>query len=502
MFWLVLAFVLAVPVVARAQAIDEKKLDAVMRDALKAFEAPGAAIVVVHNDKIVYLKGFGVRQLGKDEPVTPDTVFQIASCTKAFLAMLIAMLTGEGRIDWDDPVRRHVAYFQLSDPLADRNVTIRDLLCHRTGLSRHDILWYKAPWGPDESVRRVGKVKLTTSFRSHWEYANIPFMAAGLAASAADKRPLHESFKKRIFEPLGMAGTTARAADFPDLANHSAAHRHDDKDKVEVFPPLLIDGSGAGEICASARDLGQWLRFQLAEGAINGKRLVPLKHFREMHTPQMVVKLDERLKLMIPDHATSHLSYGLGWFIQNYKGKTMLAHGGSLPGFRTQTVLIPEAKFGVVVLTNLSGTFLPESVSRTVVDECLDLPRKDWNAHFVQGEKKLAADREQKEADKKAKRQANTKPSRELQEYAGAFDHPAYGTIKVNVVNSTGGKQLWVAWSSFDLALSHWHFDTFKVAASQPLVDDFVAFTLDGDGAVSGLRWFGQDFQKRKAGGK
>jgi CubicO group peptidase (beta-lactamase class C family) len=494
MLWSMLAVVLAAPVAARAQEVDEKKLDAIMRDAVKAFEAPGAAIVVVHNDRIVYLKGFGVRQLGKDEPVTPDTVFQIASCTKAFLAMLIAMLTGEGRMDWDDPVRRHLPYFQLSDPLADRNVTIRDLLCHRTGLSRHDLLRYKSPLNPVEAVRSIGKVPLTTSFRSTWEYANIPFMAGGLAASAADKRPLHECFRNRIFKPLGMNSATARATDFPNLVNRAAAHHRGEKGKLEAFSPPILDSSGAGEICASARDLGQWLRFQLAEGAIDGKRLVPLKHFREMHTPQMVVKPDERLKLMLPDHATSHLSYGLGWFIQNYKGKTLVSHGGTRPGYRTQTVLIPEARFGVVVMANRNATYLPEAVSRTVVDVCLDLPRKDWNAHFLQAVKQFEAAEDRADADRLAKRQANTQPSHHWPAYAGEYEHPAYGTVRVTALD----QGIQVKWYSYKFALVHWHYDTFRLVDA-PLIDDYLVFTLDSDGAVAGLRWCGQQFTRGKS---
>src|ERR1019366_689984 len=159
---------------------------AIVAEALKAFDAPGAAVVIVHEDKVVYLKGAGVRELGKDDAVTPDTIFQIASCTKAFLAMLIAILTGDGLMDWDDPVHKHVPYFRLSDPLADQNITMRDLLCHRTGLSRHDLLWYKSPLGPEEVIRRIRFVSRTTSFRSSWEYANIPFMTAGTAASLVD----------------------------------------------------------------------------------------------------------------------------------------------------------------------------------------------------------------------------------------------------------------------------------------------------------------------------
>jgi CubicO group peptidase (beta-lactamase class C family) len=191
--WLLAALVaLLVPLLVRGQAPDEKKLDEIVSNALKTFEAPGLAIVIVKGDQVVYRKGAGVRELGSPEAITEDTVFQIASCTKAFLAMLLAILIGDGLIDWDDPVHKHVPYFRLSDPLADQNITIRDLLCHRTGLSRHDLLWFKSPLEPDEVIRRVGHVKLTTSFRSNWEYANVKNRAIGYKRDDNDKlhRPL------------------------------------------------------------------------------------------------------------------------------------------------------------------------------------------------------------------------------------------------------------------------------------------------------------------------
>jgi CubicO group peptidase (beta-lactamase class C family) len=490
--------ILFFPLAVHAQAPDEKKLDAIMADALKAFEAPGAAMVIVHEDKVVYLKGAGVRELGSTDAITEDTIFQIASCTKAFLAMLIAMLMGDGVMDWDQPVHRYVPYFRLSDPLADQNVTIRDMLCHRTGLSRHDLLWYKSPLGPEEVIRRIGHVKLTTSFRSNWEYANIPFVTAGTAASLVDKRALAQSFKERIFDPLGMKSASGSAADFLKAKNRATGYRLDEMKKLETIPPLIYDSRGAGDISANVRDLGQWLRFQLGDGTWNGKRLVPAKLFHETHAPQMIVKLTDAVKPSYPD--TNQLSYGLGWFIQDYQGHHVLSHGGSLPGFRAQTVLVPKAKLGVVVLTNRNPTFLTEAVTKTVIDRYLGLPDKDWNAYYVKLDKKQTSDKEKKEAGIKAKRVADAKPSHELKSYAGSYEHPAYG--KANI--SAGKDGLSIQWSNFDLKLEHWHYDTFRnIAPGEYGLDgEFLVFAFEVDGSVKGVRWLGQDFAKRKDGKK
>jgi CubicO group peptidase (beta-lactamase class C family) len=493
--WLLtMLLVVLVPLGVRGQAPDAKKLDAIVADALKAFDAPGAAIVVVHDDKVVYLKGAGVRELGKDDAVTPDTIFQIASCTKAFLAMLIAMLIGDGLLDWDDPVHKHVPYFRLSDPGADQNVTIRDLLCHRTGLSRHDLLWYKAPWEPEEVIRRIGHVKPTTSFRSNWEYANIPFLTAGTAASLIEKRSLADSFKQRIFEPLGMKATSAKAADFLKAADRATGYRPKSKVGLETIEPLIYDSRGAGDISASVRDLGQWLRFQLGDGTFDGKRLVPAKHFHETHAPQMVVKLTDAVKASYPD--SIQLSYAMGWFARDYHGQLVLSHGGSLPGFRTQTVLVPKAKLGVVVVTNRNPTYLTEAVSMAVVDRYLDRPEKDWNDYFVKLDKKQAADRSKKEAGIKAKRIADTKPSRELKNFAGVYEHPAYGKAVIHADKDA----LSVEWSTFKIPLQHWHHDTFRnVAPGEYVLEgEFLVFNFEADGSLRGMRWLGQDFARQK----
>lgn len=492
--------ILVLPCALLGQAPDAKKLDAIVADALKAFEAPGVAVVVVHEDKVVYLKGDGVRALDRADAVTPDTVFQIASCTKAFLAMLIAMLTGDGRMDWDDPVRKHVTYFHLSDPLADQNITIRDLLCHRTGLSRHDLLWFKSPLEPEEVIRRIGHVKMTTSFRSNWEYANIPFMTAGTAAALAERRPLADCFKLRIFEPLGMNTASGVAADFLKARNRAVGYRREDDGKLNPIAPLIYDSRGAGDISASARDLGQWLRFQLGDGTFDGKRLVPARHFRETHAPQMVVKLTDTLRAEYPDQLTDQLSYALGWFVQDYHGQRVLSHGGSLPGFRTQTTLVPKAKLGVVVLTNRNPSVLPQALTKAIIDPFLGLPEKDWNAYFLKLEKKQRTDKDKKEAGIKAKRKAGTKPSRELKHYAGTYEHPAYGKATISVERDA----LSIQWSSFRLPLEHWHYDTFRdVAPGEYVLEgEFLVFTLDADGEVRSARWLGQEFVKQKGSRK
>src|SRR5262245_11675358 len=188
LLWLLAVLgLLALAPAAPAQGVNEAAVDALVKETLKAWEVPGAAVAIVRDDQVVYLKGFGTKELGSEQPVTPDTLFAIASTSKAFTATAVAMLVDEGKMSWDDPVRKYLDSFHLSDPLADANLTVRDLVCHRTGLARHDVLWYGSPYSREEILRRVGLIKLDRPFRSTYQYQNIMFLAAGQAAGAADK---------------------------------------------------------------------------------------------------------------------------------------------------------------------------------------------------------------------------------------------------------------------------------------------------------------------------
>jgi CubicO group peptidase (beta-lactamase class C family) len=473
---------LLAPVAARAaERPPAAELDAALEAARKAWDAPGLAAVVVRDDAVVYLKGVGVRKAGAADAVTPDTLFAVGSCTKAFTATALALLVDEGKAGWDDPVRKHVPWFRLADPLADRDVTLRDLLCHRTGLARHDLLWYHAPWTVEETVRRMAYLEPAHPFRAAYEYNNLAYLAAGLAASAAAGTPWHQYVQHRLFDPLGMKGAVFTHAARLAAPDHAYPHRRGAGGKAEVGP--WFDDSkqlrASGSIKAGVRDLAPWLRLQLAGGVFEGKRLVSAAALEETHRPQVVVPGGDGLH-----------SYGLGWHVEEYRGRPVLQHGGAVDGFRAQIVLVPKAKLGVAVLANLDETDLVTAAANALVDRLLGLPPEDWNAHF-------AASR--KPAEKKAKhppRVPGTKPSRGLDAYAGAYEERAYGRVEV----TKDGDGLRLAWSSFRVPLRHLHYDTFT-AGEEPtgrLTDEPAAFTLGTDGEVATLRFLGRTFKKTK----
>ena len=385
--------------------------------------------MIVQDDRVVYLKGFGVREQGKSDPVTPRTVFPIASCSKAFTATLVAMLVDEGKLKWDDKVRDHLEYFHLSDDLADREVTIRDLLCHRTGMPRHDLLWSGLSTDGGEVIRRWGKAPASTSFRSKWEYANVPFTTAGVIAGDKLKLSWAGAVDQRIFAPLGMKSSSGTWKAGLAAPNHAMPHYHKlDKSIAAVKWDELDHAGGAGCVNSTAADMANWLRFQLGAGKFEGKTLLAERALKETHTAQMLLKPEGPFVLYFPAKAGRFHSYGLGWFVHDYRGLDCVSHGGTLTGFRAQCMMVPEKKLGVFAVCNLRPTVFPEAVCKAVLDQLLGLPAEDWvkigKDHLALLDIGVAARTKKRETERKP----DTKPSLPLKSYAGTYDDRAYGS--------------------------------------------------------------------------
>jgi CubicO group peptidase (beta-lactamase class C family) len=469
----------------------QRSIAALVADALAAWEVPGAAIVIVNRDGIVSLDGYGRRELGRDQPVTADTIFPLASCTKAFTTTLLAMLADEGKLGWDDPVRKHWPDFHLADPLADAEVTLRDLLTHRTGVASHDFLWYRSPLGPEELVRRVGKLPLEQSFRSAFQYQSVMYTAAGLAAGRAGGSTWNELVERRVFTPLGM--TTARTTTLersPDLA---APHRPDRDGRLRVIPWYVQkEPNAAGSIHASARDLAGWLRLHIGGGTYQGRRLVSPENLNETHTPQFALRLEGIVKSSNPD--TLQMSYGLAWVIQDYRGHLLVSHAGTIDGFRAHITLLPRDGYALAVLANRHHTRMNLALSNMLVDHLLGLPAKDWHGPLRdvvrQEEAAKRAARERREL----QRRPGTRPSRPLADYAGAYDHPAYGRATVSV---SDGRLHW-AWSGFRVPLEHFHLHTF-LATDENLDDPLIEFGVGPGEGVTRFTFLNLPFRRIRA---
>ena len=448
------------------------------------------AVAVIKDDRVIYLKGFGVLEAGGNAPVTPDTLFQIASTSKAFTTTAMAMLVDEKKMSWDDPVRKHVDYFHLSDSCADSLVTLRDVVSHRTGLSRHDELWDYGPWTREEVIRRIGGVELSKPFRSAYQYQNIMFMTAGEAVAGAAGMPWEQFVKTRIFEPLGMKRSVISESDWT-RSERASSHRYDAK--KQTFTPRSTNDYAslgpAGSIKSSARDLAQWVRFQLNEGMIDGKRLLSADALKETWKPQTVIN---ETSTSDDNPVTNINTYGLGWRVQDYRGQMLVSHGGALNLYRAQVALLPQHKAGVVVLTNTNRGYGIIALRNAILDALIGKEKRDWNAHFLAREQSLDERSLESKQENEGKRHKNTKPSRELASYAGKYNSEAYGPLTVTVDND----RLVIDWTRLRLPLVHHHYDTFAAVLDEEDIDELVTFTLGSDGEVKSVLIFGQVFVK------
>jgi CubicO group peptidase (beta-lactamase class C family) len=365
-----------------AQSIDSAAVDRLARDTMAKWKIPALSIAIVQDDRVVYAKGFGVRELGTNKPVTADTLFQIGSTTKAFTTTSMAMLVDEKKMSWDDPVRKHLDYFRLNDPCADSLVTLRDIASHRTGLSRHDELWDYTDMSREEIIRRMASVKLTKPFRSAYQYNNIMIMTAGEAVASAAKMPWADFVKTRILEPLGMRSTAISEADWQS-SNHALGYWYDSAhDEVKPQSSLPYDSlAPAGTMKSSAHDMAQWIRFQLNDGVFEGKRLVSAEALNETKSPQTIVPLVGDTKDENPESNLS--AYGMAWRIQDYRGELLVSHGGALNAFRTQVDLLPKPHDGFVVMSSLGRGLAVIAMRNALLDMLIGKPVKDWNAYYL-----------------------------------------------------------------------------------------------------------------------
>ncbi len=463
-------------------------VDALVADALKSWDVPGAALVIVRDGEITLLKGYGRKHLAKPDTVTPDTLFPLASCTKAFTSTLLAMQVDDGLLGWDDRVRDRLPGFKLSDPKADALVTIRDLLSHRTGVPGNDLLWYRSPLTIDEVVGKVGRLPLTYPFRSGFDYNSIMYMAAGRAAENCGKKPWGALVKSRITDPLGMAGVRFTTKDIP--ANADRATGHVKTKGVAVMPDYeMPEANPSGSIHISARDLGAWMKFHLAGGTVNGKRLVSEKTLNETKTPQNPIRLEGIARAMNPD--TEKLSYGLGWLIADHRGKRLVFHGGQIDGFRAQITMLPDEKLGFAIVNNLHETRMNQAVTNNLIDLYCGLPPRDWKAFFH----KIVADtaREKREAiaARNAARKEGTKPNFPLAAYTGEFEQPVYGSLKI----AEKGGRLEVTWNRFRCPLEHFESDSFRITEGY-FEEKLVEFAGNAQGPTA-VRFAGIVFQKK-----
>jgi CubicO group peptidase (beta-lactamase class C family) len=488
---LLLLFV-SLPQFAAGQTIDArlKEIDEYAQKAMRDWNVPGFAIAVVKDDKVIFAKGYGVREMAKPAPVDERTLFAIASNSKAFTAAAIGILVDEGKVKWDDPVTKYLPDFQLHDSYVTRELTIRDLLCHRSGLTTFggDLLWYESSYDSKEILRRIRYLKPTSSFRSRFGYQNILFLAAGEIVTAVTGKSWGDFLRERFFNPLGMTSTVTTIRAFKPGDNVATPHNELDG-QTRVIRYSNVDGvAPAGAINSNVAEMAEWLRLQLGRGKHNGKQIFSTAVSREMWTPHLMLPISEQGEKFIPSR--HFYTYGLGWFLYDYHGRKVVSHGGGLDGMVSQVGMIPEENLGVVVLSN-SETVLPSSLVNRVFDLFLGVPLRDWSAEFLAQRKATREARKDDEKKLEDERAKNTQPSLPVARYAGSYAGEMYGEAKVLVENGKLVLRLTPS-PNFVGDLEHWQYDTFRVkwrsSIVYPFPKGFVTFILNARGQVDEMK--------------
>jgi CubicO group peptidase (beta-lactamase class C family) len=470
-------------------------LDAHVARAMAAFGVPGMGVAVVKDGQVVLARGYGARRVGEPGAVDADTLFGIASNTKAFTCAALSILVEEGRLGWDDPVTRHLADFQMHDPWATREVTVRDLVTHRAGLGlgAGDLMW----WPPTtftrrEIVRGIRWVRPASSLRSRYAYNNVAFVAAGEVVEAVSKTSWEAFLRERILGPLGMTRTTTEA---PAGDNVAAPHLERKGAVVPVPAMDFANAAPAAGIRSSASDMARWMEMLLecgrgSEGAAGRTCVLKPESVRRMWSAQTVVGTPDPPTGLEAIRA-NFAAYGLGFGLRDYRGRKVASHTGGLPGYVSQVALVPEERLGLVVLTNQEETGAFEAVKYGILDGYLGAPSPavDWVAAFrkrAEDERKKAEEAVAKAA---AARDAASRPPLPLRTYAGRYRDAWYGDV--TVVEDGGRLVLTMTRTPGMVAdLEHWQHDTFVARWRQAFMSDeapadaYVTFALKPDATV------------------
>lgn len=493
---LIVLMLLASALAFYAQTDAPPNLDAYAARILKEFEVPGLAVAIVKDGRVVMAKGYGVRRLGEPTPVDAQTLFGIASNTKAFTAAALAILVDEGKIRWDDPVTKHLPAFHMYDPYVTRELTVRDLLTHRSGLGlgAGDLLfWPQTTFTRDEIVQKVRYIRPATSFRSKYAYDNILYLVAGQIIPAVTGKSWDDFVRERIFLPLGMTSSNTSVKALRPGDNVASPHARVEK-RVQPIPYNNIDNNApAGAINSSVADMAKWIIVQLDGGRIPGApnedhRLFSEAQGREMWSAQTVIPVRDPpppLAALRPNFS----AYGLGWGLSDYRSRKTVAHTGGLAGLVSRVTLAPDLKLGMVVLTNQEAGGAFQALTYHILDHYLGAPPTDWieafRAAHQQAETK-AAETEKKQSDQRA---ADSKPSLPLDRYAGRYTDPWYGDVEIRLEN---GKPVlrFLHTPSLIGDLEHWQYDTFVARWRDRSLqaDAFVTFALKPNGAIDHMK--------------
>ena len=446
-------------------AVNLSELDTYFRKMVDDWDIPGASIGIVKDGELVFTGNYGVLEAGKEGAPDANTLYAIASNSKAFTSAMIGMLVQEGKMGWNDPVRKYLPYFNLYDSWVSEHTTIRDILSHRVGLGTFsgDNIWYKSELPARELIKGYRHVPRAYEFRSGYGYSNLMYIAAGEIIEVVTGRSWAENVQERILEPLGMDRTIASLKELEAKGNYATPHARNEEGNYPI-PWVSWDNVAAtGGLISSVSDLAKWMVFNLDNGIHEGDTLLSRETRNMVWTPHNNHIVDHTS----PNDFNRHFSsYGLGWGLSDYHGRLRVGHTGGFDGMITAVTLIPDEDLGVVVLTN--GVKSPiMAATYYALDHFLGLqPVKDWSAEYLERTNERMAN-DTRITERKAKRVMNTKPSIPREKLTGTYKSDIYG--KISVLEKDGNLKLDFSSSPLlSATLTHWHYDVWEIHWDHP----------------------------------
>lgn len=465
-------------------------LDQHIAQALKEWQIPGLAVAIVKDGQLVFSKGYGVREWGKPDKVDENTLFMIGSNTKAFTGTALAMLEEEKKLSMDDKVNQYLPDFKLSDPCIGAQVTLRDLLCHRLGLEtfQGDFTYWGSKLSRREIIEKLGKQPIKLPFRSKFGYCNAAFLAAGEVIPVVSGIPWEMYVKEKILTPLQMNRSVTLAAELAKAENTASPHTLY-LGKLNKLPVVELDNlAPAGSISSSVKEMANWLLVNLDTGKLNDKQVLPKSVFAKTQNGVMVVSGSKNAFFK-----RQFQLYGLGWFLHDYAGKRVVEHTGGVDGFVTSTLLLPEERLGIVVLTNSDQNGFYEALRWQIADAFLKEPYRNYSKMFLDYDKqakKMEQDRINHLKEKVAKKNP---PALTIESYTGTYEHPVYGSVEVKAIKG----QLAIGFSNhpkLSVSLESIGGNDFMINYNNPTLGiHLTVFTVE-DGKVKSLTLKVNDF--------
>ncbi|MBX2898856.1 MAG: serine hydrolase [Cyclobacteriaceae bacterium] len=432
-------------------------LDTELQKVLDTWKAPGFAVAVVEKNKIIYAKGFGYRDYENKQPVTPNTLFAIGSCTKAFTSAVLGQLRQEQKLQFEDKPSSYVPELKFFNDQMNNTIQIRDLMSHRTGLPRHDFSWYLFPTDSKDSlIQRIAHQEPFAGVREKYYYNNFMFLAQGVIAEKLTGKTWEENITERFFKPLGMVRSNLSITDLKKAEDVAFGYGLENETKIKKLDYYHIAGMApAGSINSSVNEMANWVSTWINGGKFNGKEILPPAYVAEAFSSQMLVSA------ALPDKTNPDVflsNYGYGWFLASYKGHYRVEHGGNIDGFSASTSFFPSDSVGIIVLVNQNGSSVPSVVRNMISDRLLKVRANDWSKELKERRDKALAEQKKAAATRSSNKVKGTRPSHIMQEFTGRYSHPAYGSFTITFERDS----LFANFKRMKLWLGHHHYDIFN----------------------------------------